>query len=223
MADDINKKILIIPKMNEGITLVQKTNKQTYLIRIVENIGKTNEPVEIGFIANCIIFVFDILFANPPNLDNGFQVLASNLSGVPVLVAAGSKNALGTSLFWAISEIANGKKNKMSLQNNESLILSIVGLHYALTLAEFELPKDGQIQTWVRDTRQTLFQTNLGVREELEKIYNLMKTTDLTRGTTIFALIGVFVDTCASSDTKEIITKYNVLMKNAYIPFIKVK
>jgi len=220
---DINKKILVTPTMNTGITLVQKTNKQTYLIRIVENIGKTNEPLEIGFIANCIIFVFDILFANPKYIDNGFQVLASNLSGVPVLIGAGSNNALGTSLFWAISGIADGKKNAMSLKNNESLILSIVGLHYALSLAEFELPKDSQVQTWVRDARQTLFQTNIGIRDELEKIYNPMKGTDLTRGTTIFALLGVFIDTCSSSDMKEIITKYNVLMKNAYIPFIKLK
>lgn len=224
MDNYLNKIKLIVPKLNPGVQVVQQTTKDTYLIRIVENIGRTNEPVEVGFIANCILFIFDVLDKAPANFDNGFEVLISNLSGVPVLsTPAPNSNALGTSLFWAIYETVKAKKNESTIKNDESLILSVVGLHYALSLAEFDLPRDSQNRMWVKDARVTLFQSNTRIREGMERIYNAMKSTDLTRGTTIFALIGVFVDTCEISDTEKIVMQYNVLMKNAYIPFIKVK
>lgn len=217
-----------VVEFNTGLTLAAKRPTETYLTRLINNIGKRVEVDEVGFVARCILLVFSVLDKRSPTtyLGEEMHVLIANLSGVPVLVAAGKRssesNALGTSLFWAIYHAVEAKNRRAKTENDESLILSVVGLHYTLCLAENELKVDSVQRRWVKDTRYALFYTNAGLREAMQKTYEKMVGTDIVRGNSVFALLGVFVDTCASDNLDETITKYNVLIKNAYVPFIKI-
>ncbi len=213
-------------KFNEGFRLAAKRPTDAFLTKLVNNIGNRSEVEVIGFTSRCILFMFSVLdkMTSDTVLGDEMYVLISNLSGVPVLVSPRDKNALGTSLFLAIYHAVASKKqlSTVDIENDESLVLSIAGLHYTLCLAETRLREGSMQRQWVRDAREALFLSNAGLRNDMQRVYNVMAGTDIVRGNSVFAMLGVFVDTCNRDNLDETVMKYDVLIKNAYIPFIKV-
>lgn len=145
--------------------------------------------------------------------DYGIRYL---LELMPCLFSIDGKNAMGTSVFYALDRM----QNNQDILYNEPLILSIVGIHASLVTVASKSPSTiaGKAAS---NAIEQIFVANSKVKAAFEKIYATMAKTSLARTNLLFPIMRIFIESSVETIDNTALA-YKTVMKDSYLLFIRV-
>jgi hypothetical protein len=203
-------------------------------VRIITNLmeRRPNTPFEIGWAVRRLHFLFEYMHPER-NVDRWMLLMIRYFGDVPVFVSPdkiGERSELGFgSLFWAVEtarQFKAGTTTSKSIGNDEETLLSVIGFQYSLLRSIADMPEDEPRRTWVRDALVSIYMTNKKMQDELRALYDEMRKTQMIRGNSVFALLGIFLDSYSDSSNPQYnntLIAYEACIKNVYVPWCRLK
>jgi len=136
------------------------------------------------------------------------------------------------SVFWGLERIACLKKNSITeahLVNAETMVLSIIGLHYMLVKnrnlliaaaagsAESSITR---LQTYIEEALQLMFYENANLARVLRRLHGCYVKSALNIHNTTCVLLGVILKILdnPNMDQTQFIAIYDAILENIYRP-----
>lgn len=195
------------------------------LTKLIEK--RPNSALEVAWAARRLQFLFDYI-DRKRRIDMYITTLIEYFNDIPVFVSADDTQLAFGSVFWGIEtarELKYGRITSNAIGNDEETILSVVGVHYSLIKAMNDMSPQPE-REWVSSAISDIFMSNDKLREGLEKVYNDMKKTNITRGNSVFTLLGIFLASYADSSSpkyRDTIIAYDACTRNVYLPWCRLK